>query len=230
MKKTVIFLIVIALLSVAGIVSSFAAVTSQPLAVSAVVTPSTPEMTLTILEITDGDPDNNPWTNSSKVTTNALSFGTLVHTYIDPTDGLPKEAGVWYSKKYFCVVIFTQGFGRKYEIRSTCANLTTIPNTNNYFALIPVYSDQDKFDPTTSVTQGAMPAGAVLGTPGSAIATGKVIYTSESPSTGRIIQAYYSIPTKKADGSDPYPNWTGIPLSTTPGNVSGTVTLSIVAI
>ena len=212
---------------------SFAApAASQSLGVSASVPAVAAEVDLVILKILDGDPDQNPWTNSTDVTTSmSLDFGELIHTYVDPADGLTKDAGVWYSNTLYAVILYAQGFGGRYEIRSTCAGIGSIPNTNNnYFGLTPAYSSVDEWSPGN--LQGTKPTGATVGPEGNAISgTYRQIYTSEtSPSTARIIQAYYSIPGYDLDGSIPYTGWTGIPLEITPGSFVGNVTISIVAI
>lgn len=237
MKKflTVMFIAVFACFAWANL-SFAAAAASKALSISAVVPAVAPEMDIVILKITDGDPDQNPWTNSTDVTsTMNLGFGTLIHTYTDGT-GATKEAGVWYSPNLYCVVVYAQGYSKKYEIRSSCAGVGTIPNTYNYFGVMGVYAAADKWSAGDLSGQGAMPAGAIvnggLTTPINAIGTTfKSIYQSEvAPSTARILQAYYSVPTKKADGSVPYTGWTGIPLTQTAGTFTGNVTLSIVAI
>ncbi|MFH1414311.1 MAG: hypothetical protein ABIG56_05645 [Candidatus Omnitrophota bacterium] len=218
---------------ITGVISpSFAAPgPSQSLGVSASVPAVAPEVDLTILEILDGDPDENPWTNSTEVTTSmSLDFGQLGHTYVDPADGETKDAKVWYSPILYAVILYAQGFGARYEIRSTCTGIGSIPNTNNYFRLTPAYSSGDEW--SVGDPQGTQPPGSALGPDGNAISgTYRQIYTSEtSPSTARIVQAYYSIPGYELDGSIPYTGWTGIPVEITPGSFVGNVTITIVAI
>ena len=204
---------------------------TKTLSVNAVINSGSPEMDIDILMFTDGNPDNNPWTGSTKVTgTMKLDFGTLGHTYVDPLDGQTKDAGVWFSQNGYCVVVYTQGFGKKYEVRSSCAGVGTLPAGG--FGVTPVYSALDEWvwPDGSRHQQGTKPTDAVVGSAGTAVATNKAVYTSESPSTARIIQIYYGLSPKKSDGSVPFPGWTGIPLTQAAGTYTGTVTLSIVAI
>ncbi|MFH1355372.1 MAG: hypothetical protein ABIH19_04405 [Candidatus Omnitrophota bacterium] len=232
MRKIISSLIALAFV-ITGMASlSFATpAASQSLSVSASVPAVAAEVDLTILKILDGDPDENPWTNSTNVTTSmSLDFGQLIHTYVDPADGLTKDAGVWYSPTLYAVILYAQGFGNRYEVRSTCTGIGSISNTNNYFRLSPAYAAADEW--STGNPQGAKPGAATVGPDGNAISgTFRQIYTSEpSPSTARIIQAYYSIPGYNASGDAPYTGWTGIPIGITPGSFVGNVTISIVAI
>lgn len=207
---------------------------NKTLNVSASISAGTPELDITILKFTDGNPDDNPWTGSTDVTsTMKLDFGALTHFYTDT--GGTHDAGVWFSEAGYCVVIFNQGFGKKYEVRSTCAGLSgaggTLPVGG--FGITPVYASADEwvYPDGSRHPQGTKPPAAVVGSAGSAVATNKIIYTSEpAPSTARILQAYYGIPPKKAGGADPFPGWTGITLSQASGTYTGTVTISIVAI
>lgn len=232
MKKLLFSLVTLTFVTASVLSPAFAVPgPTQTLGVDAEVPDLSPEVDIIILKITDGDPDQNPWTNSTDVTTSmSLSFGELAHTYVDPADGLTKESGVWYSPVYYAVIVFAQGYGSRYEVRSTCTGIGTIPNSYNYFRLTPVYASADQFIPGTP--QGSRPIGSVMGSDGNAINTAyRLVYRSEvTPSTPRIIQAYYSIPSRTATGSIPYSGWTGIPLTATPGSFVGTVTISIVAI
>jgi len=205
--------------------SSLWAASSVNIGVSAEVPDGSPEISVTILRFTDGNPDNNPWTNSDEVT--SMNFGTLKHTFDDGS-----EAGLWFSDVGFCVVIYAQPYGQPYEIKSTCAGLVSENNDTlpaGSFGLTPAYSEDDEWHwPGGSKKQGPMPNGAQLGTPGPAIATDKLIYSSEpGTATARIIQAYYSIPPKKKDGSDPYDGFEPIPLDQPPGTYTGIVTITI---
>lgn len=231
MKKMISCLVIVALLGLVSAPQALAA-SSASLGVSATVSSTTPEINLVILKFTDGNPDDNPWTNSEDVTgTMSLAFGTLVHTYIDPVTGLEQDAGVWFSNVGYCVVVFAQGFGRRYEIRSTSAGIAGLPSNGvGAFGITPIYSAEDEFvyPDGTRVAQGTQPTGSSLGTAGTAVMTNKRVYLSENPSTARILQVYYGVPPKKAGGVDPFPGWTGIPLTHPSGSYSGSVTISIV--
>lgn len=187
---------------------------------TAVVPSSSPEISVVIRKFTDGNPDNNPWTGSTEVS--SMGFGTLTNA---------GSAGVWYSQAGFCVVIYAQPYGKPYEIKSTCLGLTSGANSlpAGSFGLTPVYSANDEWVwPGGSAAQGAMPAGASLGSAGLAIASNKLVYSSESgTATARIIQAYYGLPPYAAGGADPFPGYQPIPLTQAPGTYTGTVTITI---
>jgi hypothetical protein len=193
---------------------------------SAVIDNHSPEIDVTILKFTDGNPDNDPWTGSTEVS--SMDFGTLVSSISGGG-----SSGLWYSTAGFCVVIFTQPYGKPYEVKSTCNGLVgqttaaTLPAGS--FGLTPVYSADDEWQwDGGSAAQGPMPAGASLGSAGPAIATDKLIYSSESgTATARILQAYYGLPPYKADGTAPHPGFEPIPLTQAPDTYTGTVTITI---
>jgi len=197
------------------------AASSVNINVNAVVPNSSPDINVAILKFTDGNPDNNPWTNSTEVA--SMDFGTLKHTLADGS-----EAGLWFSDAGFCVVIYTQPYGKPYDVGSTCAGLTSGANSlpAGSFGLTPAYSPNDEWSP--GYPQGPMPSGASLGTAGPAVDTNKLIYSSESGTgTARIIQTYYSLPPYKTGGTEPFPGFTPIPLSQATGTYTGTVTITI---
>ena len=219
MKKILSYCLV--LIMVVFKVGALNAATSVNLATTATVSASTPELTLILKQIDDGDADNNPWTGSTTVT--GMTLGPLTHILDDGTD-----AGIWFAKRFFAAIVFTQPFGKPYNINSTSTGLTSGADTlpGAAFVLSPAYSAQDEW--SEGNPQGAMPSGASLGPKGSAVGTNKLVYSSETgAATGRIIQAYYGVPPKNADGTSPYSGWSGVPLSQAPGSYSGTVTLTI---
>lgn len=229
MKKLLFYVLGIVGIGLLSIGSSPAA-SSISVPVIASVPISSPELSISILEFTDGNPDNDPWTNSTDVS--SMNFGNLVNTYVDPIDGTTKGAGLWYSKKGFCLVIFTQPYGKPYEIKSTCNGIASVNGSfpAGSIGLTPVYSKNDLWGGANGTPQGDMPVGATLGIEGPAIATGKLIYSSEAgTATARIIQAYYGLPPYKTGGTNPFPGFTPIPLTQAPGTYTGTVTISIVA-
>ena len=219
MKKILSYCIALALLFLnAGVLNAASTVN---LSTTATVPSSTPELSVIVLQIDDGDPDSNPWTGSTTVT--SLGFGPLRNTFDDGTG-----AGIWFAKRYFAAMIFTQPFGKPYNVNSTSAGVTSgvnrLPDAS--FVLAPGYAAQDEFSPGSP--QGAMPSGASLGTKASAVATNKLVYSSEiGTATGRIIRAFYSVPPLNANGSLPYPDWSGIPLTQPSGSYTGTATLTI---
>jgi hypothetical protein len=186
---------------------------------------NSPQIDVVILKIIGKDTDSNPWTDSTEE--NSMDFGELTY-FLD--DG--SNAGAFFSKAGYCVVIFTQPFGNPYEIRSNCLGLNHelgLGVINPYsFGLTPVYSEKDKFVyPGGSTAQGTMPDGAQIGPAGSAVGN-KLIYSSE-PGTGtaRIIQAYYGLPPYDTGGALPFPGYEPIELTQVPGKYKGQVTITI---
>ena len=208
-------------------VGALNAATSVNLATTATVSPSTPELTVILKQIDDGDPDKNPWTGSTTVT--SMTLGPLIHILEGGSD-----AGIWFAKRFFAAIVFSQPFGKPYNINSSSTGLTSGVNTlpGAAFVLAPGYAAEDMFDTNGDgigdLPQGAMPSGASLGAKDSAVGTNKLVYSSETgTATGRIIRAYYGVPPKNTDGTKPYPGWSGVPLSQASGSYSGTVTLTI---
>ncbi len=208
-----------------GIASVAFAGSSETIAVNAQVPEFSPTITIVILKFTDGDPDGNPWTNSSVAT--SMDFGKFTYLLDDNSN-----AGLFFSKSGYCVNIYADSFGKPYEIRSSCLGITdgTHSLPTGSFGLTPVYSETDEWKYSGgAVKQGGIPAGATLGSAGSAIDPNKLIYSSESGTgTARIIQAYYGFPPLKAGGGTPFPGFTPIPLTQASGQYSGTVTVTIV--
>lgn len=227
MKKLKVMLF-IALIALWGIsVQQFAF--SADITVSAQVPNNSPEISVTIKELTTAGQE--PW---SGTTVTAMNFGQLTHTLAGGGD-----AGVWYSQKYYCVFIFATSFGHRYEVRSTCAGLTSGSNSlpSGSFGLTPGYAGADRWvasDPNTAQDTDDNPPGQ-LGIAGPAI-TGagvyRTIYTSETEGTNRIIRAFYSLPCYQTGGADPFSGYQPIPLSQPGGPTpyTGTVTITIAAI
>lgn len=93
---------------------------------------------------------------------------------------------------------------------------TTLPS--GACTVVPVYAAADNGG-------ASMPSGAVLGTAGTWVATGKVLYDSENTAAAiRTIQAVYSITDDPAAGST-----AGVPLNQAAGNYTGTVTITVTA-
>lgn len=188
--------------------------------VSATISSASPEITVVVKELTTAGQDPNTGT-----TVTSMSFGTLRHILDDGTD-----AGIWFSSKYYCALIYTGSFGKKYEIKSTCSGLSNGANTlpAGSFGLTPDYQALDRWvgtDPSTA--QGARPTGSVLGTAGPAIATNKLIYRSETAASNRILRGFYSLPSYKVDGTDPFTGFDPITLTQPAGAYTGTVTITI---
>ena len=199
---------------------------TKAISVAATIPAGIPEMdNLRIIKVVGAVPINQTiFDVGTDVTADPtpFQFGTL-------------DAGnnVWYSKTWFTVAFIANGYGKKYEVRSTCSGIGTISNTNSYFVLTPVYSEQDQWEvtPGVFVDQGAQPIGSVLGSVTNAVSTNKVIYASETaPSKSVMLQAIYAIPDKGVSTITYPTGWTGLPLSQAGGTYNGTVTISIVPV
>ena len=210
--------------------SLFAVIFCKPcfandITVNAQIPDNPPQVTLTIRAFTDGNPDNDPWTNSNEVQT--INFGSLTYLLADGSN-----AGSFFSNTGFCVIVSTQPFGKPYEIWSRCDSIGNGLNVlePGNFGMVPAYSSSDKFKypDGTLHDQGDIPLGARLGDPGTAITPAGLVYSSESgEAIGRIIQVYYSIPPYKAGGGDPFPGYKPIALTQSPGQYSGLITITI---
>lgn len=194
--------------------------------VSAQVPSTSPVITVTVKELTT--PGQDPTTGA---TVTDMNFGQLTHTLAGGG-----EAGVWYSAKYYAVLIYTNSFGRQYEIRSTCAGLVSGSNNlpTGCFGVSPGYASADRWNPLVAATaQGTQPSGSTLGSAALAI-TGvgsfRSIYTSEPAASNRILRAFYSLPGYGTGGAVPFTGYTPIPLSQASGTYSGTVTITIAPI
>lgn len=218
MRKIKLLFLVLTL--VVGLSSLGFAATEEIIDVRAEVPDSTPEITVLVKELTSAGQD--PFTGLDVQT---MNFGTLTHLLADNS-----EAGVWYSQKYYAVIIFANSFGEQYEIKSSSNGLAVGGNTLpvNSFVLTPDYADEDEF--SAGNPQGAQPATSLLGPVGSAATIDALVYRSEVAGTSRIIRAFYSLPALGAGGAVPFTGFESIPLSQAQGIYTGTVTISITGI
>ena len=217
MKKIIVGLTV---LLTFGMLAVTYAATEKIIDVSAAVPDSTAEITVVIRQLTAAGQD--PFSGNE---VQRMDFGILTHLLADQS-----EAGVWYSPTYFAVIIFSNSFGKQYEIRSSSNGFASGGNTlpDNSLVLTPGYAAADEF--SAGVAQGDQPAGSELGTAGPAKATNALIYRSELAGSNRIIRAFYSLPSLGAGGAVPFANFEPVPLSQTVGTYTGTVTVTIAAI
>ncbi len=197
--------------------------------VSASITNSSPEMVVVIKQLGTANQDPNTGT-----TVTTMNFGTLTHM------AGTVDTGCWFSTNYFAALMYTNSFGKKYEVRSSCSGLsngtTYLPATS--FGIVPAYWGGDMWDPSVSTSwQGPnqntadVTSGAIKGTAGTAVASLKPIYTSEPAGSNRIIRAFYSIPPPAAVGQPvPFTGYAPMPLSQAPGTYTGTVAITIAAI
>lgn len=232
--KLVITLVALIMLSWTGTIypatcADWTCVANVNIPVNAQVPDGTPVLTIQLKKLTSACQEPSLGSDAT-----SMDFGQLTHV-LDTGE----DAGLWFSASYYCVLIYTTSFGHRYEIKSTCAGLTSGANSlpAGSFGVTPQYRPEDMWVwPGGSAAQGSQPALSLLGTAGSAVATDKLIYRSEPGASNRIIRAFYSLPNAKISpcggGSpvDPFPGYASIPLSQAAGTYSGTVTISIVAI
>lgn len=206
-----------------------AVTTSGPIAVTAKIQGGTPDMTVVIHKVPNGDWKLINW--DEKLSSMAFDKFTIVQK--------TGKSSQWTNIDSFAVFVYADGLGAGYQIKSSgsgsfVSGSNTLPAGS--FACIPVYSADDswKYPDGTVVKQGAMPSGASLGVKAKALQSNQVVYTSEKPGSPRIIEAYYAFPPYSMSGStatDPYSGYQPIPASQANGTYTGvTVTLNIAAI
>ena len=200
-------------------------VSAEDILVLAEVPSGSATITIVIKELTT--PGQAPDTGTTRY--GVMDFGELTHTLSGGGD-----AGVWYSQKYFCVLIYTSSFGQKYEIRSTSPGLVTLTDTlpAGCFGLTPGYVGADRWDgdnPSTAQDTDDNPPGTLhpAGPAITGIGAYRPIYTSEAAASNRIIRAFYSLPSYGAGGALPFTGYTPILVGQSPGTYVGTVTLTI---
>lgn len=216
--KTMRIAMLVALAGLWGIGMAYAA-SFENVEITAGVPDGSPELTIVLKELTE---PNQPLPVTDVT---AMNFGELTHALTAGGD-----AGVWYSQKYYCALIFATSYGSKYEVKSTCTGLTSGANSlpAASFGVTPAYAKEDKWVWVGGEkAQGDMPETAELGIAGSAVATDKLIYRSEAAASNRIIRAFYSLPCKTAGGADPFPGYAPISLDQPNGTYTGTVTITI---
>jgi len=225
MRRILCVLVVLAALAFFAY-KAYAVTTSGAIAVTANISAGTPDMTVAIHKVPQGDWKLINWTESLS----SMAFDKF--TVVQRTGKNPQ----WTNIDSFAVFLYADGLGKQYQIKSTgtgtfASGGNTLPAGS--FACIPVYSADDewKYPDGTTMKQGAMPAGSTLGSKGKALVANQVVYTSENPGSARIIQAYYAFPPYDVSGSDPYSGYEPIPSSQINGTYTGvTVTLDIVAL
>jgi len=222
---------IVALLVIAGIaafvfVSPANSVTSTgSIPVTADVTAGTPDMSFEIHKLSDGDPDQDPWTNYTVETSMVFDKWDVLQR--------PSKAAQWASVTKNTVIVWATGLGDDYEIYSDGSGAMsgtggTLPAGS--LMVTPIYSSTDKWDPS-GPGQGGMPSGSSLGNPAKALQLGNLVYSSESPvGSARILQVMYMFPAYNMDGTSPYTGYEPIPTSTSAGSYSGAnIVIRIVA-
>ena len=180
---------------------SWAATQSQSVTASASVQ-SALNLQVTITETVNGTQSSTPLS--------AMNFGQLTANQfggMDPASG-----------RFFTVYLTGQTQTLPYVISQTGAALsngaTTLPTGAQF--VVPVYNPSDNGNAT-------LPAGAVLGTNGTWVATNKTLYDSENTNAqARTIQAQYYLRGDPALGAGNF-----IPSSQASGNYTGQITYTI---
>lgn len=232
MKKTI-TLIIMFLLTVT---LAYAATDSGNIAVTATIATGTPSATFGVYT-TKADPDNPGRLVLDFDLPSATSMAFTSWSVVQKGTGANAKPVQWTSSRYWGVVAWASGMGRRYYIKSLATGsfvygANTLPVGS--FACIPVYSSQDRWDRTDpGSAQGGIdmqgPTGATLAPTFAAISgTAQTVYTSETPGSDRIIQVWYGFPPYNTDGSLPYATYAPIPTTQTSGTYSGvTVKVSI---
>lgn len=227
MKKALCLLVALVVVTLFAL-KVYAATSSGPIQVTANIQAGTPEMTVKIYKMPQGNWQLINW--SLPVTSMAFDkFTVLQRTGQSPQ---------WATVDMFVAFCYADGLGKQYQIAQTGTGTftkggDTLPDGS--FACIPVYAPGDGWDydgdGDVDATQGPMPGGATLGSDGKALSSNKLVYTSENPGSARIIQAIYAFPPYETDGSSPYTGYQPIPANQANGTYSGvTVTLNIAPI
>lgn len=192
------------------------------------------------------DPNADPWllTNcptqlKNQTGTANLGFGTLITQLKDQNGTVTGGADCFYGEDFFIVYLYPDAWGGKgYQISQAGATLPLAIQDTVVFT--PVYSSQDKFcwgpDPNNPCVPGYMDYQGELNQGTEAAdnpdinkdklaRTGGLILKSKR---GRIVRAQYGIPPKPGAGQTRPTGWAPIPISTTAGTYSASLTISLV--
>ncbi|MDD5291879.1 MAG: hypothetical protein PHY46_01665 [Candidatus Omnitrophica bacterium] len=126
----------------------------------------------------------------------SLDFGTLVEVE-DENGDFSYMAGA----NTYAVVMYPITSGRSYSIVQSGGVLqdaqgNTIPNAA--YVMTPDYQNQDLLG---TAAQGAMPIGASLAAPQSAVGNNHTVYTSDANGTAKVIRAFLAITGPDANGN-----------------------------
>jgi len=177
-------------------------------------------LTVSIIRVNSNNTDSYTDDMWDTAPSTSMAFGTLTHLLADGS-----EAGLFFSRPYYYVA-FLGGFtsGRKFKIQSTCAGLTGPTTITKGFGVTYLDGDPKKADGSPVNSD---PMEGTLGTPGSAVATNKLLYDSGPTGASRVITAYFGIPPYQAGGADPFPGFEPIPVDTPGGSYSGNVIFTL---
>ena len=180
----------------------------------ATVPKMTPDLNFSIWKLTQVGQDP---AEGIQVPTASLDFGELV---------ISSKKDRWYSANVFCVMLYANSYGQRYEIKNSCPGLAGIGTSDTgklpdaSFQFAPTYDPND-LSQGSREPQGPIPTGAALGNAGAAVGENKLIYGSEAAGTSHVVRVYYAIP---AEGGEP------IPLNQAAGTYKGTVSITITAL
>jgi hypothetical protein len=155
--------------------------------------------------------------NSAGATITAMDFGKLVDIGTGTLRSSPTSTTGTGSAVAF---ITANSHGLPYTITQTGTVLTSGVNTlpSGACTVVPVYATADNGG-------AAKPAGAVVGSAGTWVATNKAIYTSETGTAAlRTVQAIYSVTDDPAAGAT-----AGVPLNQAGGTYTATATITVTA-
>lgn len=212
MKRLMVFASLVMVLGVIRVEPAFSA-SSVSLQVQATV----PETLELVYWIRKAPPGVDPYGQGSS-DASAINFGQLQWD---------ENNNIWVATHYFTVFLIGATGGRPYEIRQTCTGVVNPDgeDINDSFILTPGYNPDDEWSPGNPQGGGSIdnpPSPDSLGTPGSAVATDKVIYQGNS-GVARIVRAYYGLATGE-------PGTPGEPITgnQVAGTYTGTVTITLV--
>jgi hypothetical protein len=188
--------LVIAALLIAS-ATAFADATEGPFPITASVN--------SMLELVANVFDGDITAGEAPVPGNALNFGALI----------AKGDGTLGASKHFTVLLSAQSSSRKYAIKQTSTPLTA--------GAVTIPSGATNVQPTSN--GAALPAGAVLGTAGTWVASEKVLYTSEAAGSARTVAAIYSV---GGDVGGPTGATQVIPTGQAGGSYASSVTFTLV--
>lgn len=166
----------------------------------------------------------DPWAQCTNLSTGTtLDFGSLDTRLRNSAGADIGGAGCFYATYFYIVYLFPDTWGAAgYQLTQTTS---ASPAIQNALVFAPVYSTSDMYSGGTA--QGPLDAvtyGELLGTPQLATSVGGLILKSKR---ARIVRAQYGIPPFPGTGDTRPTGWTAIPLTTTGGSYSATITITL---
>lgn len=211
------------------------------LSVSAKVTSGTSLGTHTVLACNGYSYDKNgdPWSQfyAKYEGGNTLAFGGKNG---DTTTGLVNRlynsdgediggAGCFYAANFFIVYLYPDAWGGKgYELKQQVTAPTVLQKA---LVFTPVYSADDRYDPTATVGQGDLTNEEEGWNPD--INVSQLAHSPVTPllilkaKRGRIVRAEYGIPPYPGEGDTRPTDWEPIPLETPTGTFTTSVSITL---